>query len=150
MTKKFLGLVLAVLLLNYLSGCRQKEQIAGEAIEEQASMETLATLPAEAKPTSTEALTPAQPAVLPPQTMEVSLPPVPAKPKPQEIQIALSHANYYAGAIDGKIGPMTRKAIEEFQKANGLEVDGKVGPKTWRVLSKYLETPAAAPLKKKR
>jgi peptidoglycan hydrolase-like protein with peptidoglycan-binding domain len=45
---------------------------------------------------------------------------------------------------------MTRKAIEEFQKANGLEVDGKVGPKTWRVLSKYLETPAAAPLKKKR
>ncbi|MCM8789832.1 MAG: peptidoglycan-binding protein [Candidatus Omnitrophica bacterium] len=28
--------------------------------------------------------------------------------------------------------------MEEFQKANGLQVDGKVGPKTWAVLSKYL------------
>lgn len=55
-----------------------------------------------------------------------------------DIQMALKSAGFYSGAIDGKIGPKTKKAIEEFQKANGLKADGKVGPKTWAVLEKYL------------
>ncbi len=54
------------------------------------------------------------------------------------IQRALKAAGFYAGAIDGKIGPRTKKAIGEFQKAKGLKVDGKVGPKTWAELEKYL------------
>lgn len=57
----------------------------------------------------------------------------------KEIQIALKAANFYAGNIDGKIGPKTRKAIIEFQKANGLKADGKAGPKTWTKLEKYLK-----------
>lgn len=56
----------------------------------------------------------------------------------KDIQRALKNANFYAGAIDGKIGPKTQKAIEEFQKAKGLKADGKVGPKTWAELEKYL------------
>jgi peptidoglycan hydrolase-like protein with peptidoglycan-binding domain len=52
------------------------------------------------------------------------------------------------GGIDGKIGPLTRKAIEDFQKANNLKVDGKVGPKTWAVLEKSLNAPEAKPIKK--
>lgn len=60
----------------------------------------------------------------------------------QKIQTALKNAGLYSGAIDGKIGPMTRRAIETFQKNNGLKVDGKVGPKTWAVLEPFLNAPA--------
>lgn len=56
----------------------------------------------------------------------------------QKIQVALKNAGFYTGAIDGKIGPASRKAVEAFQKQNGLKVDGKVGPKTWAVLEGYL------------
>src|SRR3989338_661997 len=52
----------------------------------------------------------------------------------KDIQITLKNAGYYTGAIDGKIGPKTKRAIEEFQAAKGLKVDGKVGPKTWNEL----------------
>ncbi len=61
----------------------------------------------------------------------------PYKPASIEIQTALKNAGFYAGNLDGKIGPKSKKAIEDFQKANGLKADGKVGPKTWEVLSKY-------------
>jgi len=61
----------------------------------------------------------------------------------KQIQTALKNANFYFGEIDGKAGPLTRKAIEEFQKMKGLKVDGKVGPMTWSELQKYLTvTPA--------
>jgi peptidoglycan hydrolase-like protein with peptidoglycan-binding domain len=56
----------------------------------------------------------------------------------KEIQIALKNAGFYAGAIDGKIGPKTKEAIREFQKAKGLRADGKVGSKTWAELQKHL------------
>jgi N-acetylmuramoyl-L-alanine amidase len=35
---------------------------------------------------------------------------------------------------DGIFGPLTEKAVKEFQKKNKLAVDGKVGPKTWMKL----------------
>lgn len=58
--------------------------------------------------------------------------------KTKDMQRALKNAGFDVGAIDGKIGPKTRKAIEDFQRAKGLKVDGKVGPKTWAELEKYL------------
>jgi len=58
----------------------------------------------------------------------------------KDIQTALKAANFYTGNIDGKIGPKTKRAIVEFQKAKGLKADGKVGPKTWIELEKYLTT----------
>ena len=58
----------------------------------------------------------------------------------KDIQTALKAANFYTGNIDGKIGPKTKKAIVEFQKAKGLKADGKVGPRTWAELEKYLTT----------
>lgn len=74
-----------------------------------------------------------------------TLPPSgPYKPTTKEIQAALKSAGYYTAAVDGKIGPMTKKAIEAFQKASGLKVDGKVGPKTWAALSKYSGAAAGA------
>ena len=57
----------------------------------------------------------------------------------KEIQTALKAAGFYAGNIDGKVGPKTKKAIIEFQKAKGLKADGKVGPKTWAELEKSLK-----------
>jgi peptidoglycan hydrolase-like protein with peptidoglycan-binding domain len=59
-------------------------------------------------------------------------------PGVEEIQQALKNAGLYAGAVDGKIGPMTKKAITEFQQQSGLTADGKVGPKTWEKLKTYL------------
>lgn len=54
------------------------------------------------------------------------------------IQLALKEAGYYGGNIDGKAGPLTQKAVEDFQTAKGLKADGKVGPMTWAELGKYL------------
>ncbi len=56
----------------------------------------------------------------------------------KEIQAALRNAGYYYGAIDGKIGRMSRQAIKEFQEDHGLKVDGVVGPKTTEKLLPYL------------
>ncbi len=58
----------------------------------------------------------------------------------QRVQTALKNAGLYTGPIDGKIGPLSQKAIQVFQKERGLEPDGKVGLKTWAILKKYLET----------
>jgi len=56
----------------------------------------------------------------------------------KEIQTALKNAGFYSGSIDGKIGKQTKKAIREFQSANGLKADGIVGPKTRDLLIQYL------------
>ena len=58
---------------------------------------------------------------------------------PQDVQKALQKSGHYQGAIDGKIGAKTQKAIEDFQKSQGLNVDGIVGAKTWNELKEYLE-----------
>ena len=63
--------------------------------------------------------------------------PVRVKGHMKEIQICLQNAGFYKGKIDGVKGKSTKKAIKEFQKANGLKADGKVGSKTWEALSKY-------------
>ena len=65
----------------------------------------------------------------------------------KKIQTALKNAGYYQGNIDGKVGPASKKAIEAFQKDQGLKVDGKVGPKTWAALEPFLSgTPQTAPI----
>ncbi|MBM3246648.1 MAG: peptidoglycan-binding protein, partial [Candidatus Omnitrophica bacterium] len=118
-------------------------------MQEPLSMEALSTLNTEAK-VSGEAKAPAmQPAAQAAATLEPLPPAGPYKPTAMEIQTALKNANYYTGAIDGKIGPMTKKAIEEFQKANGLKADGKIGPKTWAVLGTYLNVPSSSGAKKR-
>jgi peptidoglycan hydrolase-like protein with peptidoglycan-binding domain len=56
----------------------------------------------------------------------------------KDIQRALRSAGYYDGAIDGKIGPRSRKAIREFQRDHNLKVDGIVGENTKRALLRYV------------
>ncbi|MBI4343715.1 MAG: peptidoglycan-binding protein [Candidatus Omnitrophica bacterium] len=61
------------------------------------------------------------------------------KPATRDVQRALKAAGFYQGALDGKRGPATQQAIQEFQRMNGLKVDGKVGPQTWAKLTSYLD-----------
>jgi len=42
----------------------------------------------------------------------------------RELQTRLNAAGFAAGAVDGKVGPGTRRAIRAFQRANGLPQDG--------------------------
>ena len=59
-------------------------------------------------------------------------------PTAKEIQQALKNAGVYTGSIDGKMGPLSKRAIVEFQQQNDLTTDGKVGRKTWGKLKAYL------------
>lgn len=52
----------------------------------------------------------------------------------KDIQRALRQAGYYSGAIDGVFGPLTEKAVKNFQRDHGLKVDGITGPVTRRAL----------------
>ena len=63
----------------------------------------------------------------------------------KDIQQALKNAGYYDGKVDGVKGKNTKKAIKDFQKANGLKADGVVGPRTWDLLSNYLSAASAVP-----
>ncbi len=68
------------------------------------------------------------------------------KPTTEQIQQALYNANLYTGKIDGVSGPMTKRAVREFQSQNGLTADGKVGHKTWGKLAPYFyNTGAVSP-----
>lgn len=54
-------------------------------------------------------------------------------------QQQLKDLGYYSGDVDGLRGKLTRGAVENFQRANGLKVDGKVGPATRARLQRALE-----------
>lgn len=145
--KKFVFVVLALVVVMYLVSCAKKEQSLTE-MQEPISIEELGKLDTQAT-TTPEVTTKTEPTVTLPsaQTQPAQLPPSgPYKPTVEEIQTALKNAGYYTGLVDGKKGPLTKKAIEDFQRANNLQVDGKVGLKTWAVLSPYLN-PAPTPTK---
>jgi uncharacterized protein (TIGR02594 family) len=48
----------------------------------------------------------------------------------KDIQTALKEKGFNPGPVDGILGALTRKAVRNFQAANGLVADGIVGPKT--------------------
>lgn len=138
--RRCIFLILVVFLVFSLTGCGKKRDILEEA-QEPLSIEVspTATTFTQQAPVAHEAVTAKSQ-----QTAEVPLPPQsPYKPTNRQIQTALKNAGYYTGQIDGKVGPLTKKAIEEFQKANNLKVDGKVGLKTWALLSANLHPQTA-------
>lgn len=158
--KKLVFMFLALSLAVCMTGCGRKQETL-EEVQEPMSIEDLSRINSAAQ-TAPQAMPQIKPQAGPqaiqgqvPVVLEPALPPTGSyKPTAEEIQTALRNANYYTGPIDGKIGPLSKKAIEEFQKANNLQADAKVGLKTWEVLGKYLNPEPVAlepvPAKKKR
>ena len=146
MNKRFLMIALVALVLLPLAifGCKGKVE-KSQAPETNAAMpeamapagDTLATQePAQTVATETIPPSAAPQGVEKPAQTQSAMQEKDAKAK--DIQKALKNAGFYAGSIDGKLGPKTKMAVEEFQKSKGLKADGKVGPKTWAELDKYL------------
>jgi murein L,D-transpeptidase YcbB/YkuD len=134
--KKLLVLVSVVLMFIALSGCAKEQEM--EDLQP-VTLESLSVPGNQTQAMPQDINMP--PAVLPAVASKelMPLPPQgPYKPTNIEIQTALKNAGFYADSIDGKIGPKSKKAIEDFQSANGLKVDGKVGVKTWEALGRYL------------
>ena len=52
----------------------------------------------------------------------------------RQIQTKLKNWGYYSGAVDGIYGSETARAVEYFQRKNGLTADGVAGPATLRAL----------------
>ena len=52
----------------------------------------------------------------------------------KDLQSRLNALGYYNDEIDGQFGALTKTAVIEFQKANGLNADGMVGAETKEVL----------------
>jgi len=146
MNKRFLtiALVAAAVLPLAIFGCKGK-------VEKPQGPDTSAAMPEALAPTG-ETLASMEPAqVVATETIPPSAAPQGVAEKSarsavsqsldarnKDIQKALKNAGFYSGSIDGKLGPKTKKAIEEFQLSKGLKADGKVGPKTWAELEKYL------------
>ena len=59
------------------------------------------------------------------------------------VQTALGHLGWDAGKIDGLDGPNTQASVKAFQEAAGVGVDGKVGPVTRKALMAALEHAAS-------
>ena len=137
--------LLSVFALGGILGCAQKEKVseAPSTTSDETSMTVV-----ELGSPSKDATTPAVPITqntTPIATTPASATMSAATPLPQDalqrtrtVQLALKEAGFYSGNVDGKTGPLTQKAIEDFQKAKGLKVDGKVGPMTWTELAKYV------------
>ncbi|MDP3702806.1 MAG: peptidoglycan-binding domain-containing protein [Candidatus Omnitrophota bacterium] len=67
------------------------------------------------------------------------------KPSTRDIQQALKNSGFYQGSVDGKMGPLTKSAIKEFQRVHGLKDDGVVGKQTWAQMSTYANLSSGSP-----
>ncbi len=151
----FLALVMVVS-AGFISGCQNKapeeqtleisapaEGVAGAPVESPAQIQI--TQPQEpVQPAQIQVpVSAAVPEALPEAQSQANISQEFIPPSAQDIQQALKNAGLYDGEIDGKVGPKTNKAIEEFQAKNNLKADGKVGRKTWEKMKEYLNMPAA-------
>ena len=53
------------------------------------------------------------------------------------VQVALYRHGYYKGSIDGIAGPLTKRAIRDFQRSKGLKPDGVVGRRTRAAFGRF-------------
>lgn len=75
---------------------------------------------------------------------KVSAAPLVGRSQAIEIQMILVHHGYVGVHVDGDYGPVTEKAVRQWQKANGLFVDGIPGPVTMGSLRASIQGPANA------
>jgi len=63
-------------------------------------------------------------------------------PDVRKLQTLLEQHGVRTGGADGNFGPMTQKAVTEFQRAKGLSANGVAGPETWAALA---QPPSSSP-----
>lgn len=91
-------------------------------------------------------------AVMSPATTSIFTPPRPPQPAPEapvptvvetprDVQRALNALGYGPLRVDGRIGPISERAVERFQRVAGLDVDGVPGPKTRAALAAVVAHP---------
>jgi peptidoglycan hydrolase-like protein with peptidoglycan-binding domain len=56
-------------------------------------------------------------------------------PDVRKLQTALEKHGVRTGGVDGNFGPMTQRAVTEFQRGKGINANGVVGPETWAALA---------------
>jgi peptidoglycan hydrolase-like protein with peptidoglycan-binding domain len=157
MKKSFVFVVAVITAMFFVSGCETvpkkfKEEVAGiksrvESLE--TKVEGVEAKQQEVDRTTSEqsqALEEMKSAKSSRETTNISVKPrdFRSKSRTKELQTCLKNAGFYIGKINGVKTKRTKKAIREFQKANGLKADGVVGPKTWELLNKYASGPAQA------
>ena len=54
----------------------------------------------------------------------------------RKLQTLLGQHGIRTGGVDGNFGPMTQRAVMDFQRGSGLNANGVVGPETWAALAK--------------
>lgn len=134
------GVIIALVLVTGLFlvlGCGPKKQQAAVVAPETGKMQAAPVQMTVEQPKAQETVAPAAEAPGAPEAVGAA---AFVRPSDTEIQQALKNAGVYQGEVDGKIGPMTKKAIEEFQTKNELTPDGKVGRRTWEKLQPYLSS----------
>ena len=148
MKRVLIAVSLAVLIMIPLviSGCKGKVEKESEMPKTEATVPTEETVVTQAPVTesapaqvATQETIPPTAAVPPAAEVKTAAVPEEKLARNKDIQTALKAAGFYTGSIDGKMGPKTKKAVAEFQKAKGLKADGRVGSKTWAELEKYLK-----------
>lgn len=148
--KLFVCCLIVLFAVGGATGCAKKQEVgelapsseeASTTVVELSSPVTNASQTATSQSTTNTIVPATAPVSAMPQAaslMMVTSLPQDSLQRTRTIQLALKQAGYYGGNVDGKSGPLTQKAVEDFQKANGLKADGKVGPVTWAELGKYL------------
>ena len=66
-----------------------------------------------------------------------------AMPEIKKLQTELGRLGFDPNGIDGKYGNGTFKAVQQFQKANGLQVDGQAGTNTLAAIEKAIKGEAS-------
>jgi len=70
-------------------------------------------------------------------------PSIPATAEGRDIQSSLNYFGFDAGSVDGRVGPVTRRAISDYQRYMGYDATGKLTGFQERLLtSSYLRAEA--------
>lgn len=132
--KNSFGHVFVVLCLAAIAGCATCDTKCSKKVDAlENRLNTLEGKIQSAQPTEAATITATAETIMPTSAAVL----VTDAPTKKEIQSALKNAGFYTEKVDGKFGQKTKKAVEDFQKANGLTIDGKVGPDTWNKLKTY-------------
>ena len=132
------GVSLSVVGQRYLGGRRTADPNSHLSCEAQAY---LAERPRVINGSTPPSSPPAAPGT---RSLRLTTPPLQG-PDVQQVQAALGRWGFSL-VPDGVFGPATQKAVEQFQRSQGLVADGVVGAPTWDALQRQPTAPPVPPV----